>query len=328
MAGPAFRAWGDDRSASLERYVQALGANDVCVIHLNNDPAARYIHRAAFPARVVLVHHGRGTGTLDDHVNAADRIVLLRRDAESRLVDEWQLPADRVRRATPSVDLELFARPASATPNMEGGRPALGYIGRLEESKGILELPKLLGHPGIAASISRIDVVGPSSADQLRAVMALVPEQARRQFCYLGELPSERLAERMRDWRLLLVPSFSEGSPIVVAEALACGLEVVAVRGVLGVELEEMPGVNTTDRPAFAQTVAEIVARPLGAVAPWPVGHQQAAAWWDDLLLDLGPTVASARMPFVDRTRWLRLRPRPLRKARARLIKFRAHDKG
>jgi len=107
-SGPRLRDWGDDRSGSLERHVCGMGAADVCVIHLNDYPAARYVHRAAFPARVVLVFHGRGTGQLDAHVETADRIVVLRGDAQARLIDEWGLPPERVLMATPSVDLTRF----------------------------------------------------------------------------------------------------------------------------------------------------------------------------------------------------------------------------
>lgn len=52
---------------------------------------------------------------------------------------------------------------------------------------------------------------------------------------FLGRLDQPQLAERMNQADVFVLPSFYEGLPLVVIEALACGLQVVCT---------DLPGVR------------------------------------------------------------------------------------
>jgi glycosyltransferase involved in cell wall biosynthesis len=281
-SGPRFRDWGDDWSASLGRAIRRLGPDDICVVHLNDYSAARLAERAAVHTRVVLVFHGRGLRGWE----TADALAVLHEDAGRELRDAGA-GAGRVHVLAPSVDTSVFHPPE--TP---GDSSILGFVGRLEEAKGIAELPRILQRVPEA----RIEAAGNGEL-KLSAVTLL------------GELPAAEVAERMRTWRLLLLPSHTEGYPRVALEAAASGLPVVAVAGVLPRELERRPGVHVASRATYPDLVARLLAEPRQRhPSDWVQSHDDAALAWDDLLESL--------------PRW-RVRPLPRISRMGRIRRFR-----
>ena len=308
FSGPRFRDWGDDWSLLLALAVRRLGPSDVCVLHLNDYAAARYAHRAAHRTRVVLVFHGRGLGRADDHLLLADRHVVLHCAAAEGL-QELGVPADRVVIMQPSIDTGIFV-----PGELRGEELVLGFIGRLEGTKGVFEVPRVLA----ALPKARAELIGPATDEQCEALLAVsrragVTERLR----LLGELPPEGVAERMRSWRLLLVPSYSEGSPLVVPEAAAARLPVAAVEGVLPRELARHPGIYTGPRHVYRHLVKRALSEERPPFADWVRGHAQAAEEWDALLEDLAPWKPRppVAVPRVDRLK----RFHPLRNAVRRM---------
>lgn len=320
-SGPSFRDWGDDWSLGLGRTLARLGADDACVIHLNDYAAARLTQRAAGGSRVVIVFHGRGLGSFDDHLASADRLVVLREDAAAELRARGARP-ERIAVLPPSVDPARFAAHDGELPT--DGPLRLGFIGRLERSKGVLEVPPLLARLAEEGLLVRAELAGPFSGEQ----RAELDEAAGRggvsdRIDVLGELPSAALARRMREWSLLMLPSYTEGHPIVALEACASRVPVAAVEGVLPSELERRPAVSVAPRERYAELVLALLRD--GRRPPpddWVRDHEAAGAEWDALLEGLPAWRAAAR-PKVSRLRRAR-RLRPLRRAARAVLRRRA----
>lgn len=320
-SGPRHRDWGDDWSAGLGRALAGLGAADVCVIHLNDYAAARLAQRAAWRSRVVIVFHGRGLGVYDEHLASADHLVVLREDAAAELRARGAT-ASRITVLPPSVDRSQFSAGGDIATLGQSAR--LGFIGRLEASKGVQEIPPVMARlvgEGISA---RAELAGPFTARQRgeleqEAARAGVSERIE----ILGELPAAALAARMRDWRILLLPSYTEGHPLVALEACACRLPVAAVEGVLPAELERRPAVSVAPRERYQELVLGLIRD--GRRPPhddWVRDHQRAAAEWDDLL-DRLPAWEPRERVAVSRVRRLRRLRIPRRVARAVLRRSR-----
>jgi len=315
--GPRFRDWGDDWSFGLERALARLGSDDVCVIHLNDYAAARLTQRAAAGSRVVIVFHGRGLGRFDQHVASADLLVVLREDAAAELRARGARP-EQVAVLVPSVDQATFA--PDAGESADDGPARLGFIGRLERSKGVFDIPPLLAHLASEGLAARAELAGPFSVEQraaLEEAAALIGVQDR--IDVLGELRSAELAGRMREWRVLLLPSYTEGHPLVALEACASRVPVAAVQGVLPAELERRPAVHVAPRERYGELVSGLL-RDAGRPAfdEWVRDHEAAAAEWDALLERLPRWCQRARPPVSRLRRARRLRP-PRRLARALL---------
>ena len=99
------------------------------------------------------------------------------------------------------------------------------YVGRLEPYKGILELLCAFGHAAEEENALRLAVAG-SGTLQFR-----VEEIAANPDCrvsYLGRLSGEDVLRAYLAADLLVVPSLFEPWGLVVNEAMACGLPVIA----------------------------------------------------------------------------------------------------
>jgi glycosyltransferase involved in cell wall biosynthesis len=148
-------------------------------------------------------------------------IVLCDSDAVADRAAELGAPRERLRTVYCPVDAaEPAPRPEWAT-----GSPVVGFVGRVEPRKGVLELLEAVGRLGGP----RLVLVGEdelgASASYARAVherAAALGERAT----LLGRVPD---AARLMPWfDVLAVPSREEPFGTVAAEALAAGTPVVA----------------------------------------------------------------------------------------------------
>jgi glycosyltransferase involved in cell wall biosynthesis len=122
---------------------------------------------------------------------------------------------------------------------------------------------------------------GEASAAVAQAATELGQELAKR-ILVLGPQPADQVAVWMAACNLLVLPSWNEGTPNVVLEALASGRRVVAsnVGGVPDLITEPLLGVMVPPRQPAA--LAEALVRELGvAYAPDEVSAKGARGGWD-----------------------------------------------
>ena len=119
---------------------------------------------------------------------------------------------------------------------------------------------------------------------------------------FVGTVPHERVGEYYLAADLFLFPSTSETQGIVVLEAMAAGLPVVAVASDAAADLlgDSQAGVMTPeDLPGFAGTVADLWGQPERRRAMAGEGLRIAAAYPPDTcastMLDLYRDVIRAR---------------------------------
>jgi len=172
---------------------------------------------------------------------------------------------------------DLF-RAAGRDPNTT---PALVFVGKLSNAKG---LPWLLdaferlqrGRPDLVLHVAGSGAG--AEADALRTRMtAMAPAVVHH-----GQLGQRPLAELMRRVTVCVLPSFYEGLPLVLVEAMACGCRLVAtalpgIEGELapalgeGLETVALPGFESVDKPrpddlpAFVERLTAAIDRALDA---------------------------------------------------------------
>lgn len=104
----------------------------------------------------------------------------------------------------------------------------IGYVGRLSEEKGVMNfieaIPIILQEHGEAKFL----VGGPGPLfDEIERRLKRYQLDERVQL--LGWIPHHELPGYLNELKLLVLPSYSEGFPGIVREAMACGAVVVAV---------------------------------------------------------------------------------------------------
>jgi len=173
----------------------------------------------------------------------ADRVLTVSQDMAKQMVANG-VPAAKVVPVLNGCDKNIFF------PSVESSGPGqrILFVGRLERGKGLQELisalPFVRRHvPGV-----HLHIVGQGP---LRDELRQQASELRLADCiaFEGVLPSRSIADFMRRCDVLALPSYAEGCPNVVIEALNCGLPVVASRvGGIPELVDEESGMLTRPR--------------------------------------------------------------------------------
>jgi glycosyltransferase involved in cell wall biosynthesis len=147
--------------------------------------------------------------------------------ASSLMAEAWALlgfwgihPSAKISRCTLYVDSSLFRR---ERPLRDRGR-VVGFLGALEKGKGtgeMLRAIRLLNQKSPAIKY----VIGGSGA---------MEEEVRRlsldcaNVSFRGQIAWEDVPATLNECRLVVIPSYSEGLPNIMLEAMACGTPVLA----------------------------------------------------------------------------------------------------
>ncbi len=140
--------------------------------------------------------------------------------------------------------------------------PRLLFVGLLDEVKGVQVLLRAFARVHAAHPGARLDIVGdgPRRGEYEALASELGVAAAVR---FHGALTRDAIAPMMREADLLVLPSRTETFGIVVVEALACGLPVVATRvGALPELVDSAAGVlvDPADPVALADGIAAALA--------------------------------------------------------------------
>lgn len=208
------------------RYAAALAALlrrspvDLVHAHIHASAAAAAVACAATATPLVVTEHteapwrrgpDRAVGRFTYRRSA--RLVAVSSAIAAMLVSSYDVAPDRVRVVRPCV---------VPCPPVAGDRPrgVVGFVGRLVPSKGLDVLVAALP-PG-----ARLVVVGDGPA------RALLSAAAGPAVTFLGWRDDARAL--LSSFSVLAVPSLTDGTPLVVSEALAAGVPVVgsAVGGI------------------------------------------------------------------------------------------------
>ena len=103
----------------------------------------------------------------------------------------------------------------------------VGYIGRLSEEKGILNLIEAVPFVLKGKADTRFIICGKGSlADRVQNLMKA--EGVEAQVRLIGWVAHEDVPQYLNELKMLVLPSFTEGLPNVILEAMACGTPVLA----------------------------------------------------------------------------------------------------
>ena len=151
-----------------------------------------------------------------------DRIVLY----SPALIDHWGLERYRDKIAIAREHLLDFEAFRVEVPLRE--RPAtVGYIGRLADEKGVWNFVRAL--PRIAAGNADLRFLIGGDGPLLPAIREFVRESGLSgRVTFTGWIRHEDLPCHLNSLRLLVLPSYTEGLPNIMLEAMACGTPILA----------------------------------------------------------------------------------------------------
>lgn len=250
-----------------------------------------------FVPGVPVVNHVHGTGLrqmeicshLSGSVRAGcarnDRFAVLHDEQAARVGPMLGVPEERIAVVGAGYRQDLFH--ARGRSGDDGER--LVYVGKLAFAKGVPQLLDAFVRLAQRRPRAELHLVGGGGGEEAEA---LRQRAERLDGVHLhGPLSQEELADLLRTGRACVLPSYFEGLPLVLAEALACGCRLVATRlpGIESafeprfgpaLELVEPPDMESVDTPvpaslhAFAERLEGAMERALDAD---PLGDPQSA---------------------------------------------------
>jgi len=152
----------------------------------------------------------------------ADKMVLY----SNNLISEWNLEKYQHKILTGHehfLDFNIF----TVTTSLPARAPFIGYIGRLSEEKGILNFAQAL--PAIFSDRRDLRVLIAGDGPLKDSIAASLQEEGITARVDLpGWISHDDLPEYLNQLRLLVLPSYTEGLPNIMLEAMACGTPVLA----------------------------------------------------------------------------------------------------
>lgn len=160
----------------------------------------------------------------------ADAVLTVSEAMRVAAIERFGAPASKVRTIVNGIDTRVFhRRDRSAMRERLGIEPdakLVVYVGRFVESKGLLEL--LHAFAAIAARDSSVRLALVGDGVMREQLPELLRGHGLESRVYLpGGLEPTGVAEWIGASDVLTLPSWSEGYPNVVVEAIACGCPVV-----------------------------------------------------------------------------------------------------
>lgn len=213
---------------------------------------------------------------------ATDGVICISQYNRRYIAETFGAPLDKLPLVRCGVYTDAFEPAAPAA--LAGRPPRLLCVARLEPVKGhryLLEALALLHADGLPASLV---LVGEGS--QRRPLESLCAALGLTEFItFAGFHTKEQVARLYRDCDMVVLPSLSEGIPMVLMEAMASARPVVAtaVRGVPELVEDALTGrlCNPEDSPGLARAIRWVVDHPEEAGRMAERGRQRVLAEFD-----------------------------------------------
>ena len=160
-----------------------------------------------------------------------DRVLALTGAQADTIAQVYGIPRDGIDIIGTGYNDRFFTR-----GDMARKKPhSIAYVGKLWKAKGVPNLARAIElRPDEYADV-QARLVGGYSDEAERDWILDVIGSCKRKCEYLGVVSQEDLIRVYREAEVFVLPSFSEGLPLVVLEALACGCKVV---------LTDLPGLR------------------------------------------------------------------------------------
>jgi teichuronic acid biosynthesis glycosyltransferase TuaC len=159
----------------------------------------------------------------------AERVVAVSEPLRRAAIDLGAVP-EHVDVVPNGIDRARFCPRDRATARRSLGLATPGeiilYIGNVEHHKGSLDLVRAFGIMKGRKNVSFVVVGDGAAMGECRALASELGVDVS----FVGAKPHDDIPKWMAACNVLVLPSWNEGTPNVVLEALACGRRVVATR--------------------------------------------------------------------------------------------------
>jgi glycosyltransferase involved in cell wall biosynthesis len=171
-----------------------------------------------------------------------DKVIALSCDQKQLIVSALSIDPQKISIVSGGYNKDCFY----SEPKAFDGTVELLYAGKISSPKGV---PWLLKSLYLIRELPfRLHLAGNANEEQKQLCLSLADRLGSKAL-YHGALSHEKLSDLMRKAHIFILPSFFEGLPLVLMEALACGCRIITTA---------LPGVHEifrTDHPGMVRLV-------------------------------------------------------------------------
>ncbi len=178
-----------------------------------------------------------------EKVSRSDYLFALNSVQAKTIEDTYGIEEDKVRVSGSGYNPSMFY-PIKRQKNK---KVKITYVGKICNSKGV---PNLLNAIDNCENINNIELnlIGNGSSKESENIIKSI-ELRKAKVNYLGTVPQDELEKLLRISDIFILPSFFEGLPLVVIEALASGAKVIStdlpgLDDFLGDELKDLKAIR------------------------------------------------------------------------------------
>jgi glycosyltransferase involved in cell wall biosynthesis len=155
------------------------------------------------------------------HCLKIDRVLALSHDQAEKIVEIYGIATEHIDIVGGGYDKELFV------PGIKAQAPPINllYAGKLSLAKGVDWL--LQTFAGLQDRQLHLHLAGSGSGEETRQCLHLAEKEGGRVTVH-GRINQQELARLMGSCHIFVLPSFYEGLPLVLLEALAAGCRIIA----------------------------------------------------------------------------------------------------
>ncbi|WPC40819.1 glycosyltransferase family 4 protein [Clostridium sp. JS66] len=192
------------------------------------------------------------------YCRSIDNIAALHEDQKNEIIKKYQIDQNKITVVGVGFNPNIFYT-SDTEKNMD--KIKLIYAGKLNFAKGIPSLIKSYNKLDIDKNSIELILAGSGTGSQFKAIEKIA-EESRLKVILKGSIPQNELSKLFRESHLFVFPSFFEGLPLVLTEALASDMLIVTtnlpgVKDFFGdyinkkglIEYVKMPSLKSLDEP-------------------------------------------------------------------------------
>lgn len=215
-------------------------------------------------------------------IRKLDGILVLHEEQKKEIEAFYECQSNKVIVLGTGYNSKVFYREnvdENEKQKSNGGKLCLVFAGKISEKKGVMSLIRSMNYIPEAKERVLLQIAGGhGNTEEYRKITELA-EECSCKVEFLGKLSQTELAKVFRQGDVFVLPSFYEGLPLVLIEAMACGMQTVCTdlpgiqewveRNIPGNEVVFVtpPEMENEDEPVkaalpeFEQKLAEAVLR-------------------------------------------------------------------
>lgn len=218
-------------------------------------------------------------------IRSLSRIFALHEPQKREIIGTYGVPENLVEVVGSGYNPELFH--LEGRPARDESRPVQAtYVGKIWRKKGVECLINCTRLLRLGPSDIEFHLIGGYNDEQEHAELVELAARVPYRFDFRGKVAQDHLIDRYRESDVFVLPSFFEGLPLVVIEALACGCKAVVT---------DLPGIrpwisaNVPHAPVFYVEPPRMESLDEPVAADLPAFEERLARAIDEAALSLAP---------------------------------------